>query len=128
MEAIYNSWLYKFIAGTLYDVAWLYILLPCVFVGGLYFTVGSGFVQFRRFGYAMKHTVGKLFDKKEAGHGAVTPLQALTTALAATVGTGNIVGTAQAITMGGYGGVFWLWIAALLGMVIKYSEVTLAIH
>jgi len=128
MDAIYNSWLYKFVAGTLYDVAWLYILLPCVFVGGLYFTVGSGFMQFRRFGYAMKHTVGKLFEKKEAGHGAVTPLQALTTALAATVGTGNIVGTAQAITMGGYGGVFWLWIAALLGMIIKYAEVTLAIH
>ena len=66
MDAIYNSWLYKFVAGTLNDVAWLYILLPCVFVGGLYFTVGSGFMQFRRFGYAMTHTVGKLFDKKEA--------------------------------------------------------------
>ena len=58
---------------------------------------------------------------------AVTPLQAVTTALAATVGTGNIVGTSQAIALGGYGAVFWLWLAALLGMIIKYSEVTLSI-
>lgn len=117
-----------FITGDLNTVAWIYILLPCVFVGGLYLTVGSGAVQFRRFGYAMKNTLGKMFQKKEAGHGAVTPLQAVTTALAATVGTGNIVGTSQAIAMGGYGAVFWLWLAALLGMVIKYSEVTLSIR
>ena len=64
MEAIYNNWLYKFIAGPLYDIAWLYILLPCVFVGGLYFTVRSGFVQIRHFGHAMKNTVGKMFQKK----------------------------------------------------------------
>ena len=125
--SIYDSWLYHVLAGTLNNVAWLYILLPCVFLGGLIFTIGTGAVQFRRFGYAMKNTVGKMFRKQEAGHGAVTPFQAVTTALAATVGTGNIVGTSQAIAMGGYGAVFWMWIAALLGMVIKYSEVTLAI-
>ena len=85
-------------------------------------------MQFRRFGYAMKNTLGKLFTKQQAGKGAVTPLQAVTTALAATVGTGNIVGTSQAIAMGGYGAVFWLWMAALLGMVIKYSEVVLSIR
>ena len=119
--------LYDFVAGTLNTVAWIYILLPCVFVGGLYYTIGSGGVQFRRFGYAMKNTVGKMFKKTEAGKGAVTPLQAVTTALAATVGTGNIVGTSQAIALGGYGAVFWLWLAALLGMIIKYSEVTLSI-
>ena len=76
----------------------------------------------------MKNTVGKMFQKQEAGAGAVTPLQAVTTALAATVGTGNIVGTSQAIALGGYGAVFWLWLAALLGMMIKYSEVTLSIQ
>ena len=119
--------IYEFLAGTLNDVAWLYILLPCVFVGGIYLTVGSRGVQFRRFGFAMKNTVGKMFRKQEAEAGAVTPLQAVTTALAATVGTGNIIGTSQAIAMGGYGAVFWLWMAALLGMVIKYAEVTLAI-
>ena len=126
--SIYDSKIYQFLAGTLNSVAWLYILLPCVFIGGVYLTIGSGAVQFRRFGYAMKNTLGKLFTKQQAGKGAVTPLQAVTTALAATVGTGNIVGTSQAIAMGGYGAVFWLWVAALLGMVIKYSEVVLSIR
>ena len=122
------SGLLSFFTGTLNTVAWIYILLPCVFVGGLYLTIGNGAVQFRRFGYAMKNTLGKMFKPTEAGEGAVTPLQAVTTALAATVGTGNIVGTSQAIAMGGYGAVFWLWIAALIGMAIKYSEVTLSVH
>ncbi len=130
MEAIkeFMQVIIGFITGQLNTIAWLYILLPCVFVGGLYFTIRNRGVQFSKFGYAMKHTVGKIFTKQEAGHGAVTPFQALTTALSGTVGTGNIVGTSQAIAMGGYGAVFWLWIAALLGMVIKYSEVTLAIR
>ena len=127
MEAIYSSWLYNFLAGSLNSFAWLYVLLPCVFIGGVYFTIGTGAVQFKRFGYAMRNTLGKMFKTNEAGQGAVTPLQAVTTALAATVGTGNIVGTSQAIAMGGYGAVFWLWLAALLGMVIKYCEVTLSI-
>ena len=117
-----------FFTGPLNTVAWLYIFLPCVMIGGVLLTVRSGFIQFRRFGYAMKNTAGKMFKKAEAGHGAVTPLQAVTTALAATVGTGNIVGTSQAIALGGYGAVFWLWLAALMGMVVKYSEVTLSVH
>ena len=123
MQGIVN-----FFTGTLNTVAWIYIFLPCVFVGGLYLTIRNRGVQFSRFGYAMRNTVGKMFSKKKAGEGAVTPLQAVTTALAATVGTGNIVGTSQAIAMGGYGAVFWLWIAALLGMIIKYSEVVLSIR
>lgn len=109
-------------------IAWEYVLLTCVFVGGLLLTARSGFVQIRHFGHAMRCTAGKLFQKTKAGKGAVTPLQAVTTALAATVGTGNIIGTTQAIAMGGYGAVFWLWLAALLGMAIKYSEVTLSIR
>ncbi|MDO4749775.1 MAG: sodium:alanine symporter family protein [Eubacteriales bacterium] len=116
------------INGTINTIAWVYILLTCVFVGGMYITVRCGFLQFVKFGYAMKNTIGKMFKKTSAGEGAVTPLQAVTTALSATVGTGNIVGTCQAIAMGGYGAVFWLWLAALLGMIIKYSEVTLSIH
>ena len=83
---IYDHWLYRFLTGPLNNVAWLYVLLPCVFAGGIYLTVGSGAVQFRRFGYAMKNTAGKLFKKQESAHGSVTPLQAVTTALAATVG------------------------------------------
>lgn len=125
---VYDTGIYQFLTGPLNNLAWLYILLPCIFIGGIYLTIGSGAVQFRRFGYAMRNTLGRLFHQKEAGKGAVTPFQAVTTALAATVGTGNIVGTSQAIALGGYGAVFWLWMAALLGMVIKYSEVTLAVH
>ena len=116
-----------FFTGPLNTLAWMYILLPCVFFGGLYFTIRNKGMQFTKFGHAMKNTIGKIFEKQEAGAGAVTPFQAVTTALAATVGTGNIVGTSQAIALGGYGALFWLWIAALLGMMIKFSEVTLSI-
>ncbi len=117
-----------FFTGSLNTVAWLYIFLPCTILGGLYLTIRNRGIQFTRFGYVMKNTLGRMFTKQEAGKGAVTPLQAVTTALAATVGTGNIVGTSQAIALGGYGAVFWLWLAALLGMIIKYSEVTLSIR
>ncbi len=123
MEAIL-----EFFTGTLNTVAWMYILLPCVAIGGLYFTIRNRGMQFTKLGYALKNTIGKAFQKQSAAEGSVTPFQALTTALAATVGTGNIIGTSQAIAMGGYGAIFWLWIAALLGMIIKYSEVVLSVH
>ncbi|MBQ3527015.1 MAG: sodium:alanine symporter family protein [Clostridia bacterium] len=123
MEAILD-----FFTGTLYTIAWIYILLPCVILGGLYFTVRNRAIQFSKFGYAMKNTIGKVFQKQSSSKGSVTPFQAVTTALAATVGTGNVIGTSQAIAMGGYGALFWLWIAALLGMIIKYCEVTLSVH
>ena len=77
MEAIIN-----FFTGSLNTVAWLYIFLPCTIVGGLYLTIRNRGIQFTRFGYAMKNTVGKMFQKQEAGAGAVTPLQAVNTALA----------------------------------------------
>lgn len=86
--------------STVNTIAWVYILLGCVFVGGIFLTVRCRFLQFRKFGYIMRNTLGKMFKKSEAGAGAVTPFQAVTTALAATVGTGNIVGTCQAIAMG----------------------------
>ncbi len=94
---------------------------------GVYFTIRTGFLQFRKFGYAMKHTIGKCFHKVEAKEGAVTPVQALTTALAATVGTGNIAGVCGAIAAGGPGAIFWMWVSALFGMCTKFAEVTLAI-
>ncbi len=123
---IINSIL-DFLKGPLNDFAWMYTFLPCAIAGGLFLTIRNGGVQFVHFGHAMKNTVGKMFQKQEAGEGAVTPMQAVTTALSATVGTGNIVGTTQAIAMGGYGAIFWLWLAALVGMVTKYSEIVLAI-
>ena len=117
----------NFLTGTLNTVAWLYIFLPFAVGGGLYLTIRNRGIQFGRFGYAMRNTVGKMFKKQEAGKGAVTPMQAVTTALSATVGTGNIIGTTQAIALGGYGAVFWMWLAALVGMITKYSEVCLSI-
>ena len=76
----------------------------------------------------MKKILGSVFSKEKAADGAVTPFQAVCTALAGTVGTGNIAGVAGAIALGGPGAVFWMWCSALLGMCTKFSEVTLAVH
>ncbi|MBO5868955.1 MAG: sodium:alanine symporter family protein [Oscillospiraceae bacterium] len=95
---------------------------------GVYISIRLGFMQFRKFGYAMKNTLGKIFTKQEAGEGEITPFQSVTTALAATVGTGNIAGVTGAIAIGGPGAVFWMWVSALFGMLTKYSEVVLAVH
>lgn len=108
---------------------WGPVMIVLLMGTGIYFTVRTGFFQFRKFGYVLKNTVGTLFKgKKSAAAGAVTPFQALTTALAGTIGTGNIVGVATAITMGGPGAVFWMWISALFGMMTKYSEIVLSVH
>lgn len=117
----------EFFSVTIGRIAWVYILLPCVFFGGIYYSFKTRFLQFRKFKVAIGETLGKVFKKQTASVGTITPFQAVTTALAATVGTGNIIGTAQAIALGGYGAVFWLWVAATLGMIIKYAEITLAI-
>lgn len=95
---------------------------------GLYLTLGTRFIQFRKFGHSMKQTLGKIFSREKAREGAITPFQAVCTALAATVGTGNIAGVAGAIAIGGPGAVFWMWISALLGMCTKFAEVVLAVH
>ena len=113
--------------GWLNDIVWGIPALVLLMAAGIILTVGLKGFQFRKFGYAMKHTVGKMFKKQTAKAGEVTPLQALTTALAATVGTGNIAGITFAITLGGPGSIFWLWVSALLGMATKYSEVLLSV-
>ena len=102
--------------------------MVCIIGVGLYLTIRTHGIQFRKFGYTFKVTLGKLFHKKGAAEGAVTPFQAVCTALASTVGTGNIAGVAGAIALGGPGAVFWMWCSALLGMCTKFSEVTLAVH
>lgn len=102
--------------------------MVCIIGVGILLSVRTGFIQFRKFPYAMKATLGKLFQKSEAGHGSITPFQAVCTALAATVGTGNIAGVAGAIAIGGPGAVFWMWMSSLLGMCTKFAEVTLAVH
>ncbi|MBD5160497.1 MAG: sodium:alanine symporter family protein [Oscillibacter sp.] len=108
-------------------IVWGVPALVLLMAAGIILTVGLKGFQFRKFGYAMKNTVGKMFRKQEARAGEVTPLQALTTALAATVGTGNIAGITFAVTLGGAGAIFWLWVSALLGMATKYSEVLLSV-
>ena len=99
----------------------------CIIGVGLILSFRTRFIQIRKFPYALKSTIGKVFSKNESAHGAITPFQAVCTALAATVGTGNIAGVAGAIAIGGPGAVFWMWVSALLGMCTKFAEVTLAI-
>ena len=100
----------------------------CIVSAGLLLSFRTRFLQFRKFGYTFRVTIGRMFHKKEASDGSITPFQAVCTALAATVGTGNIAGVAGAIAIGGPGAVFWMWMSALLGMCTKFSEVTLAVH
>jgi len=115
-----NDWL----NGIVWGVPAMVLILGT----GLLLTIATRFTQFTHFGHAMKNTIGK-FSRggKTADRGAVTPFQAVCTALAATVGTGNIAGVAGAIALGGPGAVFWMWIAALVGMITKYAEVVLSI-
>ena len=100
----------------------------CIIGVGLYLSIRTNFLQIRKFPYAIRVTIGRMLRKREASDGSLTPFQAVCTALAATVGTGNIAGVAGAIAIGGPGAVFWMWISALLGMCTKFSEVTLAVH
>lgn len=102
--------------------------MVCIFGVGLYLSIRTGFLQIRKFPYAIRTTIGRIFRKRNASDGALTPFQAVCTALAATVGTGNIAGVAGAIAIGGPGAVFWMWISAILGMCTKFAEVTLAVH
>ena len=110
------------------DFVWGVPAMICIIGVGLWLSCRTGFIQIRKFGIAMKATIGRMLHKNEAADGAVTPFQAVCTALAATVGTGNIAGVAGAIALGGPGAVFWMWVSALLGMCTKFAEVTLAVH
>ena len=102
--------------------------MVCIFGVGLYLSIRTNFLQIRKFPYAIKTTLGRIFRKRDASDGAITPFQAVCTALAATVGTGNIAGVAGAIAIGGPGAIVWMWVSALFGMCTKYAEVTLAVH
>lgn len=110
------------------NFVWGIPAIICIIGVGLYLSIRTGFIQIRKFPLAMKQTIGKVFEKKEAKHGTMTPFQAVCTALSATVGTGNIAGVAGAIAIGGPGAVFWMWVSAFLGMCTKFSEVVLAVH
>lgn len=116
------------INSVINNFIWGVPAMICIVGVGLYLSFRTRFLQIRKFPYAMKVTFGRMFKKKEASDGALTPFQAVCTALAATVGTGNVAGVAGAIAIGGPGAIFWMWMSAILGMCTKFSEVTLAVH
>lgn len=111
------------------DFVWQPFAMPVVLlvVGG-WLTVRSGFVQFIRFPTALRMVMRGAFHKSKGDEGTITPFQALSTALAATVGNGNIGGVATAILVGGPGAIFWMWVTATVGMATKYSEAVLGVH
>lgn len=95
---------------------------------GIYISIKTGGIQFRKLSFALKHTLGNIFEKDhDHKSGDISPFQALATALAGTVGTGNIVGVSLAILLGGPGAIFWMWLAAIFGMATKFAEVSLAV-
>jgi AGCS family alanine or glycine:cation symporter len=94
---------------------------------GVLLTILTGVIQVRRIGTALREVLGRLFSRGE-GAGSVTPFQAVATALASTVGVGNIAGVATAIFIGGPGALFWLWVSGFLGMCTKYAEIVVALH
>lgn len=95
---------------------------------GIYFTVRTRFFSITRLGFVLKQTLLKIFKKDQSGEGDISAFQAVSTALAATVGTGNIAGVATAISIGGPGAVFWMWVSAIFGMTTKFAEVVLSIE
>ena len=108
--------------------AWGPIMLILLVGTGVYLTIRTGCVQVRYFGYAMKNTIGTVFRKSDKDHGSnLSPFEAVSTALASTVGTGNIAGVTGAIFTGGPGAVFWMWVSAFFGMCTKYAEILLAV-
>ena len=115
------------INSTINGFVWGLPMMVLILGVGVYLSIRCGFPQFRHFLHIMKNTLGKAFEKKEKTEGAVSPFKAMCTALAASIGTGNIAGVSGAIAIGGPGAIFWMWISALLGMCTKFSEVTLAL-
>jgi AGCS family alanine or glycine:cation symporter len=105
---------------------WGVPMLIMLFGGGLFMTVRLNFFQFRYLPFICQQTFGRIFKKQE-GEGTISPFQAATSALASTIGAANIVGVSVAIAFGGPGAVFWMWLTALVGCAMKYSEIILGI-
>ncbi len=114
--------------GFINGIVWGPPILVLIVGAGLFLSVKTGFFSITKLGYILKNALFKMFAKGSEGEGEVTPFQAVATALAATVGTGNIAGVATAIAAGGPGAIFWMWLAAILGMTTKFAEVVLAVN
>lgn len=127
MAAILNA--LNSVLSFAYDHILSIAMMVLMIAVGAFLTYKTRLFQFRKFGTVMKSTVGSLFDKKnhEKSESGVSPFQAVTTALAGTIGTGSIAGLATALVSGGPGAIFWMWVSALLGMVTKYSEIVLSL-
>ncbi len=106
-------------------VLWGWPVLICILLAGILFTVRLRFFQFANIRLWLKVTVVGMFCRKNADRDGISPFQALTTALAGSIGTGNIVGVATALTLGGPGAIFWMWVSALLGMMTVFAETVL---
>ena len=106
---------------------WGPVMLILLVGTGIFLTIRTGFLSWRNLGYAIKRTLSKEARKKGNGEGDISPFSALTTALAATIGTGNIVGVATAMVAGGPGALVWMWISAAFGLTSKFSECFLSI-
>mgnify|MGYP000926781782 FL=1 len=113
--------------SKLNSIVWGPPFLVLIVGTGVLYTFRTNFMSITKIGYVMRNTLLKMFDKSTVGEGEVTPFQAVATALAATIGTGNIAGVATAIALGGPGAVFWMWLSAIFGMATKYGEVVLAV-
>lgn len=114
------------IVGSVNGILWNYVLIIGLVGAGLYFSIRLGFPQITRFGVALKKVFGGLFKKEEVKEGSMSSFQALATSIAAQIGTGNVAGVATAITLGGPGAVFWMWVSAFFGMSTIFVEATLA--
>lgn len=115
------------VVSAIDDFVWGPAMLVLLVGTGIFLTIRLGFLPWRNLGYALKSTLSKEARTKKRGTGDISPFSALTTALAATIGTGNIVGVATAMVSGGPGALVWMWISALFGLSSKFSECMLAI-
>jgi AGCS family alanine or glycine:cation symporter len=113
--------------STINSFVWGPPMLILLVGTGVYLTFRTNFFSILKLGYVLKNTLFKIFSKDQDGEGEITAFQAVATALAATVGTGNIAGVATAIALGGPGAVFWMWVSAIFGMTTKFGEVVLSI-
>lgn len=120
MLEIIDIWMAKFASFV-----WGFPLLILLVGGGIFFTIRSGFLPFKYIGHAIQVLIGKYDNPDDPGE--ITHFQALTTALSATIGMGNIAGVAVAITLGGPGAIFWIWVSGIIGMSTKFFTSTLAI-
>ena len=117
------------INGVINSFVWGPIMLVLLVGTGIYLSWRCGWIQVRKFGFILKNTIGTLFKKQTKDHGKnLSPFQAMSTALAGTVGTGNIAGVTGAIFLGGPGAVFWMWVSAFFGMCTKYAEIALSLR